>query len=175
MLSAKITPFGNPLQLKQKVNLRACSRIRLSPTTHHPPSLSFHRQLSSPRALAPTTPIQKSFPPPLARPPSATIASQRSEAISRHLGTANSPRSTNMSYSKQPSEFHTRRVGALHTTDFRCYIEKDGTPISPFHDIPLYANEQQTVLNMVVEIPRWSNAKLEVRRARPTGIRSGMC
>lgn len=69
-----------------------------------------------------------------------------------------------MSYSKQPSEFQPRKVGALHTGDFRCYIEdKTGTPVSPFHDIPLYANEQQTVLNMVVEIPRWSNAKLEVR------------
>jgi inorganic pyrophosphatase len=67
-----------------------------------------------------------------------------------------------MSYSKQPSEFQPRKVGALHTLDYRCYIEKDGTPVSPFHDIPLYANEQQTVLNMVVEIPRWSNAKLEV-------------
>jgi inorganic pyrophosphatase len=26
----------------------------------------------------------------------------------------------------------------------------------------LYANEQQTILNMVVEIPRWTNAKMEV-------------
>jgi inorganic pyrophosphatase len=38
-------------------------------------------------------------------------------------------------------------------------------PVSPFHDIPLYANEQQTILNMVVEIPRWTNAKQEVRVA----------
>jgi hypothetical protein len=70
-----------------------------------------------------------------------------------------------MSYSKQPSEYQARKVGALHTNEFRCYLEKDGVPISPFHDIPLYANEQQTILNMIVEIPRWSNAKLEVRLA----------
>lgn len=44
----------------------------------------------------------------------------------------------------------------------RIYIEKDGIVVSPFHDIPLYANDQQTVLNMVVEIPRWTNAKMEV-------------
>ena len=70
-----------------------------------------------------------------------------------------------MSYGKGGSEFSTRYVGAKNTLDFRCYLEKDGTPISPFHDVPLFANEQQTVLNMIVEIPRWSNAKLEVRHA----------
>lgn len=42
------------------------------------------------------------------------------------------------------------------------FIEKDGKTISPFHDIPLYANEEKTLYNMVVEIPRWSNAKVEV-------------
>merc|ERR1711939_1281020 len=95
----------------------------------------------------------------------AIIASQRSEAISRHLSTAPSSSPANMSYSKQPSEFQPRKVGALHTSEYRCYIEdKTGTPVSPFHDIPLYANEQQTVLNMVVEIPRWSNAKLEISK-----------
>jgi inorganic pyrophosphatase len=58
--------------------------------------------------------------------------------------------------------YTTRKVGAAHTLEHRIYIEKDGVLVSPFHDIPLYANEQQTVLNMVVEIPRWTNAKQEV-------------
>ena len=40
--------------------------------------------------------------------------------------------------------------------------DKNGKVVSPFHDIPLYANEEKTILNMIVEIPRWSNAKLEV-------------
>lgn len=35
-------------------------------------------------------------------------------------------------------------------------------PISPFHDIPLFANHEQKVFNMVVEVPRWTNAKMEV-------------
>lgn len=61
--------------------------------------------------------------------------------------------------------YTTRKVGAPHTLEHRVYIEKDGVPVSPFHDIPLYANEQQTILNMVVEIPRWTNAKQEVRAA----------
>ena len=34
--------------------------------------------------------------------------------------------------------------------------------VSPFHDIPLYADEQKQVFNMVVEVPRWTNAKMEV-------------
>ena len=59
-------------------------------------------------------------------------------------------------------KYTTRQIGAPHTLEHRVYIEKDGQPISAFHDIPLYANEQQTVLNMIVEIPRWTNAKQEV-------------
>lgn len=42
------------------------------------------------------------------------------------------------------------------------FSENDKNPISPLHDIPLYANESKTVCNMVVEIPRWTNAKMEV-------------
>ena len=61
------------------------------------------------------------------------------------------------------SQYTARKIGAANTLEHRIYIEKDGVPVSPFHDIPLYANEQQTILNMVVEIPRWTNAKQEVR------------
>jgi inorganic pyrophosphatase len=43
------------------------------------------------------------------------------------------------------------------------FIEKDGKVISPFHDIPLYADQpEKGIVNMVVEIPRWTNAKVEV-------------
>lgn len=34
--------------------------------------------------------------------------------------------------------------------------------ISPFHDIPLFADEDARLFNMVVEIPRWTNAKMEI-------------
>merc|ERR1712007_23632 len=40
----------------------------------------------------------------------------------------------------------------------------DGKPISPFHDIPLYADESKKILNMAVEVPRWTNAKLEITK-----------
>jgi len=62
------------------------------------------------------------------------------------------------------SGYGLRKVGAPHTLEHRVYIEKDGVPVSPFHDIPLYANAEQTILNMVVEIPRWTNAKLEISK-----------
>merc|ERR1712098_476672 len=72
----------------------------------------------------------------------------------------NSPTNANMA-----SQYTTRKVAAPNTLEHRIYIEKDGVPVSPFHDIPLYANEQQTILNMIVEIPRWTNAKMEISKA----------
>ena len=68
---------------------------------------------------------------------------------------------------KAAAVYTARKVGAPHTLEHRIYIEKDGVPLSPFHDIPLYANEQQTVLNMIVEIPRWTNAKMEISKEEP--------
>lgn len=53
-------------------------------------------------------------------------------------------------------------VAAPNTTEHRVYIERDGIPVSIFHDIPLYDNAKRTVLNMIVEIPRWTNSKLEI-------------
>ncbi|CDH49093.1 inorganic pyrophosphatase [Lichtheimia corymbifera JMRC:FSU:9682] len=56
-----------------------------------------------------------------------------------------------------------RTVGPKHTSDYAIYLENnEGTPISFFHDIPLQPSEN--VFNMVVEIPRWDNAKLETTK-----------
>jgi len=87
---------------------------------------------------------------------------QRTAQIARHLSsTTPSSRELTMA-SKSSSGYSIRSIAPAHTLDHRVYIEKDGLPVSPFHDIPLYANEQQTILNMIVEIPRWTNAKQEV-------------
>lgn len=43
------------------------------------------------------------------------------------------------------------------------FIENENGIVSPFHDIPLLADNTGKVFNMVVEIPRWTNAKMEVR------------
>ena len=38
-------------------------------------------------------------------------------------------------------------------------------PISPFHDIPLAAGSD--TFHMVVEVPRWTNAKMEIDTKAP--------
>jgi inorganic pyrophosphatase len=58
--------------------------------------------------------------------------------------------------------YRTKKIGATGTLEHRIYIERDGKPISPFYDIPLFENKEKTVLNMIVEIPRWTNTKYEV-------------
>lgn len=91
------------------------------------------------------------------------ISSRRTAQIARHFSSSSSP--TGPVSQQKPdmaSNYTVRKVAAPNTLEHRVYIEKDGQPVSPFHDIPLYANQEQNILNMVVEIPRWTNAKLEV-------------
>ncbi|KAF9974850.1 Inorganic pyrophosphatase [Actinomortierella ambigua] len=57
-------------------------------------------------------------------------------------------------------EYTTRVIGSPNTLGHRIYFEKKGVPISAFHDIPLYANKEKSIVNMIVEIPRWTNAKI---------------
>jgi len=61
--------------------------------------------------------------------------------------------------------YKARPVGAAHTKEYSVFIENEkGEIVSPFHDIPLFANEAEGILNFVVEIPRWTNAKLEITK-----------
>lgn len=92
-----------------------------------------------------------SFSPPTTASTSLPSSLSRATQLSRPF-TTSPPK---MSYT-------VRKVAQPYTLEHRVYVEKDGQPISPFHDIPLYANAEKTVLNMVVEIPRWTNAKQEV-------------
>lgn len=52
--------------------------------------------------------------------------------------------------------------GAPNTLEYRIFYQQEGKPISPFHDIPLYSDPSLQYVNMVVEIPRWTNAKMEI-------------
>ncbi|XP_051170066.1 uncharacterized protein LOC127287269 [Leptopilina boulardi] len=52
--------------------------------------------------------------------------------------------------------------GSINSLDYRLYFLKDESPISPFHDIPLYVDNANKTVNMIVEIPRWTNAKMEI-------------
>ncbi|KAJ2509244.1 Inorganic pyrophosphatase [Coemansia sp. RSA 1939] len=60
--------------------------------------------------------------------------------------------------------YTTRTLGKPDTLDYRVFIEKDGKVISPFHDIPKFADEANGIYNMVVEVPRWTNAKMEISK-----------
>ncbi|XP_063696981.1 inorganic pyrophosphatase [Culicoides brevitarsis] len=56
--------------------------------------------------------------------------------------------------------------GEPHSLDYRIFFKNEsGNLISPMHDIPLYADDSKQVFNMVVEIPRWTNAKMEISLA----------
>ena len=57
--------------------------------------------------------------------------------------------------------YQTEQRESLYSDDFRIYFKNSaGTVVSPMHDIPLKAVDN--VYDMVVEVPRWSNAKLEI-------------
>ena len=71
---------------------------------------------------------------------------------------------------RMPSQFSLREVGGLNSAQRRVYIEKDGVPASIFHDIPLFSNEEKKVYNMIVEIPRWTNSKMEVSDLECSGV-----
>ncbi|KAK8004802.1 inorganic pyrophosphatase [Apiospora arundinis] len=61
-----------------------------------------------------------------------------------------------------------REVGARNTREWRLWLEKKGEPISFWHDVPLWPDEaNKQIVNFVVEIPRWTDAKLEIRRNEP--------
>uniref|UniRef100_A0A8C4XAI3 inorganic diphosphatase n=1 Tax=Erpetoichthys calabaricus TaxID=27687 RepID=A0A8C4XAI3_ERPCA len=94
---------------------------------------------------------------------------------------------------RKMASYTTEKRGRQNTTDYRIYFNDtikmtihgsregkvapsiepygsenpEGKYISPFHDIPLFAGIEQTVFNMVVEVPRWTNAKMEISTKEP--------
>ncbi|XP_015284694.1 PREDICTED: inorganic pyrophosphatase 2, mitochondrial [Gekko japonicus] len=81
------------------------------------------------------------------------------------------------------AQYGTEQRGQLHSPESRLYFKNSkGKYISPFHDIPLFAgpNEEKespakrmklggssVILNMIVEVPRWTNAKMEIATKEP--------
>lgn len=54
------------------------------------------------------------------------------------------------------------------TGDFKYFFSKDGFGVlNPLHDIPLFADKEAGVYNFICEIPRWTNAKLELHTKSP--------
>ncbi|KAL3173286.1 hypothetical protein MRX96_012411 [Rhipicephalus microplus] len=63
--------------------------------------------------------------------------------------------------------FSTVERGCPNTMSYQMYFRKGDKYISPFHDIPMFADEANNIYNMVVEVPRWTNAKMEMNTKEP--------
>ncbi|KAK9832579.1 hypothetical protein WJX81_000316 [Elliptochloris bilobata] len=78
----------------------------------------------------------------------------RAHRLVRAAGTA-----VQESYTKQER-------GPPNSLEFRIFTQEKGRDISPWHDIPLYADAG--LVNFVCEIPKESSAKMEVATDEPT-------
>ncbi|KAM9943010.1 hypothetical protein ACTFIT_006406 [Dictyostelium discoideum] len=58
--------------------------------------------------------------------------------------------------------YTTKQVGETGSLEYRLFFLKDNKPVSSFHDVPLWVNKEKQIVNMLVEIPRGTNAKLEI-------------
>jgi hypothetical protein len=58
------------------------------------------------------------------------------------------------------------KQGPKDSLDYRVFFKTNGTTVSPWHDIPLYAGEGG-LLNFVCEIPKETSAKMECATDEP--------
>ncbi|XP_036592809.1 inorganic pyrophosphatase [Trichosurus vulpecula] len=64
------------------------------------------------------------------------------------------------------SGYSSEERAAPYSLEYRLFLKNaNGEYISPFHDIPIYADKN--VFHMVVEVPRWTNAKMEIATKDP--------
>jgi hypothetical protein len=65
------------------------------------------------------------------------------------------------------TKYQTQASGNVENGDFQLSFTTDnGSPISPWHDIPLMADSTERIFHMIVEIPRGSHPKMEVEKKR---------
>ncbi|KAL5287060.1 Nurf-38 family protein [Megaselia abdita] len=87
---------------------------------------------------------------------------------SRRINISQISRFSSRTSSIKMSKYTTVEKGVPNSTDFSIYFKNEqGNAVSPLHDIPLYANDEKTIYNMVVEVPRWTNAKMEISLKNP--------
>ncbi|CAN9510326.1 unnamed protein product [Ophioblennius macclurei] len=125
----------------------------------------------------------------LLRPPPGRSFSASFSSFSSFFSSAVSASRSKAAAAAQPllprrnMHYQTEQRGRPNTPDYRIYFKtSEGKYISPFHDIPLTAethegidvpakkikkNESEVLYNMVVEVPRWSNAKMEIATKEP--------
>jgi inorganic pyrophosphatase len=57
-----------------------------------------------------------------------------------------------------------KEVAKPETLEYRVFFQHNGKAISPFHDIPLWADKANSIAHMVVEIPKGTQPKLEISK-----------
>ncbi|KAI5121321.1 hypothetical protein M0805_003788 [Coniferiporia weirii] len=92
----------------------------------------------------------------------SAAAIRRLALSARQLSSQTAHYSTTMS-----SPYTPRIVGAPNTLDHRVFLQHGSNVVSSFHDIPLFADQNNGILNMIVEVPRWTNAKMEISKEEP--------
>nr|XP_046916627.1 inorganic pyrophosphatase-like isoform X1 [Dermatophagoides farinae]XP_046916628.1 inorganic pyrophosphatase-like isoform X1 [Dermatophagoides farinae] len=72
-------------------------------------------------------------------------------------------------YKMSTTNYSVDHRGSFNSLDYRIYFKdnSNGKIISPWHDIPLFVDKSAKHYNMVVEIPRWTNEKMEIATAEP--------
>jgi len=63
------------------------------------------------------------------------------------------------------SAYTTEEKGETNTDSYKVFVKDSQGPVSPFHDIPLASGDN--TFHMVVEVPRWTNAKMEIDTKAP--------
>jgi len=63
------------------------------------------------------------------------------------------------------SAYTTEERGETNTDSYKVFVKDSQGPVSPFHDIPLASGDN--TFHMVVEVPRWTNAKMEIDTKAP--------
>jgi len=58
------------------------------------------------------------------------------------------------------AEYSAEERGEVDTDTYQVFLKDNTGPISPFHDIPYRAGPN--TFHVVIEIPRWTNAKMEI-------------
>eukprot|EP00092_Neocalanus_flemingeri_P008812 GFUD01009485.1.p1 GENE.GFUD01009485.1~~GFUD01009485.1.p1 ORF type:complete len:367 (-),score=120.82 GFUD01009485.1:305-1405(-) len=74
---------------------------------------------------------------------------------------------TTSSYNMPVELYSAEERGQENTDTLKVFVKDSTGPISPFHDIPLVANSEANTFHIVVEIPRWTNAKMEIDTKSP--------
>ncbi|XP_011502322.1 PREDICTED: inorganic pyrophosphatase [Ceratosolen solmsi marchali] len=72
-----------------------------------------------------------------------------------------------MSTNKMLTSFTTIERGTPNSPDYKLFFQNEKNPISPMHDISLFADESNKIFHMIVEVPRWTNAKMEINLIEP--------